>query len=185
LKIPNEQSEASLLSWGYYFENCTVATMTWLIAMEYLCHKWPRICSTSRKHFRFLSSFTTYHWVCNSINTTGATSGAGTVYPSGAPEFTPVCSGVRVTRSLVWCVCFVDRCLYFFFWPLRCLFFFYIRILLPIWYLQTLVNLKKTDKTVAKWKMTKAKQWFTMHYTVNCVRCSDAWANPKESCKHI
>ena len=29
-------------------------------------------------------------------------------------------SGVRVTRSLVICVCFVDRCLYF--WPLCCLF---------------------------------------------------------------
>jgi hypothetical protein len=40
----------------------------------------------------------------------GATSGTGTAYPSGAPEFTPVFSGVRVTRSLVLCVCFVDRC---------------------------------------------------------------------------
>jgi hypothetical protein len=33
--------------------------------------------------------------------------------PSGAPEFTLVFSGVRVTRSLVLCVCFVDRCLSF------------------------------------------------------------------------
>ena len=46
--------------------------------------------------------------------TTSATSGAGTSYPSGAPEFTPVFSGVRVTRSLVLCVCFVDRCLSFY-----------------------------------------------------------------------
>jgi len=30
----------------------------------------------------------TYHRVCNSINTMGATSGAGTVYPCGAHEFT-------------------------------------------------------------------------------------------------
>jgi hypothetical protein len=29
----------------------------------------------------------------------GATSGAGTAYPSKAPEFTPVFSGVRVSRS--------------------------------------------------------------------------------------
>ena len=29
-----------------------------------------------------------------------------------SPEFTP--TGVRVTRSLVWCVCFVDRCLSFY-----------------------------------------------------------------------
>jgi hypothetical protein len=41
------------------------------------------------------------------------TSGAGTVYPSGAPEFTPVFSGVRVTLSLVLCVCFVDLSLSF------------------------------------------------------------------------
>ena len=33
-------------------------------------------------------------------------SGVGTSYPSGAP---PVFSGVRVTRSLVLYVCFVDR----------------------------------------------------------------------------
>jgi hypothetical protein len=36
---------------------------------------------------------------------TGATSGAGTAHPSGAPKFTPVFSGVRV--------CFVDHCLSF------------------------------------------------------------------------
>ena len=59
-----------------------------------------------------------------------ATSGTGTAYPSGAPEFTPVFSGVRVTRSLALCVCFVDRCLSFIFWPLCCLFFFDLRILI-------------------------------------------------------
>jgi hypothetical protein len=57
----------------------------------------------------------------------GATSGAGTAYPSGA---LPVFSGVRVTQSLVLCVCFVDCCLSFFFWPLCCLFFFDIQILI-------------------------------------------------------
>jgi len=31
----------------------------------------------------------TYHWVRNKTNKTGVTSGAGTAYPSGAPEFTP------------------------------------------------------------------------------------------------
>ena len=54
-----------------------------------------------------------YHRVCNKINTTGANSGTGTAYPSGAPEITPGISGVRVTRSLVFCLCFVDRCLSF------------------------------------------------------------------------
>ena len=48
----------------------------------------------------------------------GATSGPGTAYPSGAPAFTLIFSGVHVTRSLVVCVCFVDRCLSF------CAFFF-------------------------------------------------------------
>jgi hypothetical protein len=48
-------------------------------------------------------------------------------------EFTPVFIGARVSRSLDLCVCFVDRCLSFypfFFWPLCCLFFFDIRILI-------------------------------------------------------
>ena len=53
----------------------------------------------------------TYHWFCKQVNTTGATSGAGTAYPSGALEFTPVFNGVRVTQSLVLYVCFVDRVL--------------------------------------------------------------------------
>ena len=48
---------------------------------------------------------------CNYINTTGATSGEGTAYPSrGSP---PVFSVVCVTRYLVLCVYFVDRCLFF------------------------------------------------------------------------
>jgi hypothetical protein len=50
-----------------------------------------RISSTCRKHFPVLSSFMTCHRVCNYINTTGATSGARTAYPT----------------------CFVDRCLSF------------------------------------------------------------------------
>jgi hypothetical protein len=44
----------------------------------YLCHKWPRICSTCRKHFPVLSSFMSYHRVCFYINTTDATSGTRT-----------------------------------------------------------------------------------------------------------
>jgi hypothetical protein len=40
--------------------------------------------------------------------------------------FHPGFIGVRVTRSLIYCVCLVDRCLFFCtfsFWPLHCLFF--------------------------------------------------------------
>ena len=53
----------------------------------------------------------------------------------------PVFSAVSVTRSLVSFFCVVDRCLSFctfFLWALCCL-FFDIRILIPIWYLQTLL----------------------------------------------
>ena len=64
----------------------------------------------SNNDFSVLSTFMTYHRVCN---TKGVTSGAGTANPSGEPDFTPVFSGVGVTRSLVLCVCFVDRCLSF------------------------------------------------------------------------
>ena len=55
----------------------------------------------------------------------------------------PVFSGVCVTQSLVLCVCFVDRCLSFFFWPLCHLFFCDSRILITVWYLQTLLSLQE------------------------------------------
>ena len=59
------------------------------------------------------------------MNTTsGATSGTGAVYHTNAPEFIPgFVSWVRVTRSLVVCVCFVDRFLSFFLSSLCCLSF--------------------------------------------------------------
>ena len=63
---------------------------------------WPRIYFTCRKHFPVISSFMT----------TGVTSGAGTANCLSSP---PGFSGVRVTSSLVLCVCFVDRCLLLFF----------------------------------------------------------------------
>jgi hypothetical protein len=40
-----------------------------------------------RSHFRALFSNVSYYLICIYISTTGATGGAGTVYPSGAPEF--------------------------------------------------------------------------------------------------
>ena len=52
----------------------------------------------------------------------------------------PVLSGVRVTRSLVICVCFVDHCLSFFFCHcVVCLSAIY-GFRLPLWYLQTLLS---------------------------------------------
>ena len=67
-----------------------------------------------------------------SNNTTGTTSEAGTAYTLPRHLIShPAFGRVRVTRSLVLCVCFVDRCLSlcpFFFWPLCCLSFFDLRI---------------------------------------------------------
>jgi hypothetical protein len=55
-----------------------------------MCNMISSIC---RKHLPVLSSFMTYHRICNQIDTTGATSGAGTTYPSRAPEFTLILMG--------------------------------------------------------------------------------------------
>ena len=82
------------------------------------------ICSTCRKHFPAHFPFMTYDRLCNQINTT---CGTGTENPSGAHEFF---SGIRVTRSLVLCECFVDRCLSIFVQPLCCLSFFDLLILI-------------------------------------------------------
>jgi hypothetical protein len=46
------------------------------------------------------------------------------------PSSPPVFSGVHVTQSLVLCLCFVDCCLSFVLWPLCCLFFFDLWILI-------------------------------------------------------
>ena len=57
---------------------------------------------------------------------TSALIGAGIVTLSEHLSSSQVFSGVRVTRALVVCVCFVDSCLSFlsfFFWTLCCLFF--------------------------------------------------------------
>jgi hypothetical protein len=52
---------SSWLSWSHHFENFAVDIMIWLTIMEYLCHKWPRICSTWHEHFQVLSSCMTCH----------------------------------------------------------------------------------------------------------------------------
>jgi hypothetical protein len=47
--------------------------MTWVTVTQYMCYKWPRICSVCRYHNQVLSSFMTYQLVCNKNNTTGVT----------------------------------------------------------------------------------------------------------------
>jgi hypothetical protein len=106
---------SSGLSWSHHFESFTVATMTWLTVIEYryLCHKWPWLCSTCRKRFR---SFP-HSWLITGF-VTRLTRRVPLVEQElfTLPEHLsspPVFSGVRITRSLVLCVFFVDRCLSF------------------------------------------------------------------------
>ena len=53
--------------------------------------------------------------ICTWSKTTDTTIETGTAYPSGASELPSVLNGFRDIRSLVFCVCFVDRCMYFVF----------------------------------------------------------------------
>jgi hypothetical protein len=82
----------------------------------------------------------------------------------------PVFSGVRVTRSLVLCVYFVDRCLSlcpFFFWPLCCLSFFLLAIVLSV-----LFRFTDSDYTFGIFKLflqLPMQSWNAYHETVNPV----------------
>ena len=70
---------------------------------------------------------------CSNSFGSDATSGAGTAYPSGASEFTPS-FWWGSCYSIFSFICMFCRSLfvllYFFFWPLCCLFFFDIRMLI-------------------------------------------------------
>jgi len=46
--------------------------ITWLTVAEYLCHKWPQICSVCRNHNPVFFSFRSANWVCSKITTSGA-----------------------------------------------------------------------------------------------------------------
>jgi hypothetical protein len=103
--------------------------MTCLTLTEYLCYKWPRICSVTRNHNLVLSSFMTYHRVFDKSNAT----------------WSKKCLPFRNTRIRPWffvisCysifsfICMFSKSLFvllcFFFWPLCCLFFFDLRLLI-------------------------------------------------------
>ena len=108
--------------------------------MEYLCHKWPRICYTCRN----ISQFFPNSWLI-----IGFVTRLTRRVPLVEQELlfllehlsSPlVFNKVRVTRSLVLYVCIVDGCLSF------CTFSFghcvvcsssFYGLLLPLWYLQT------------------------------------------------
>jgi hypothetical protein len=126
------KTSSSWLSWSNHFESCTVATMTWLIVAEYLCPKWPQICSTCRQHFPVIS----HSWLITGFVTSLTrrvpvveqellTLRSTWVHPrflmvSCYSIFSFMCMSCRLLFVL----------LYFLSWPLCCLFFFDIRILI-------------------------------------------------------
>jgi hypothetical protein len=99
------------------------------------------MCSTCHTHLPVLSSFMAYHRISNKISMTGVTSGAGTHYPFRGTWVPPPhdFSGVRVTRSLVWCVCFVGRFLSFILLVIVLSVLQFTTSGYPLWYLQTLL----------------------------------------------
>jgi hypothetical protein len=119
--------------------------MTWLTTMEYMCYKWPRyvplVVNTSRS---FRHSWLITRFVIRLTRQVPLVEQERTAYPSGAPEFTLGFSGVRVIRSVVLGVYFVDRCLSF--WSFgHCVVCSSLNygFWLSLWYLQTLLT-KKT-----------------------------------------
>ena len=136
VKIKSLTSFSSSVPWlsgSHNVESFAVATMTFLTVTEHLCHKWPRIYSACRKHFR---SFPHSWWLITAF-VTRVTRRMTLVDQELLilPEHLsspPVFSGIGVTRSLLLCAMFCRSLfvlLSFFFWPLCCL-SFYLRILI-------------------------------------------------------
>jgi hypothetical protein len=134
---------------------------------EYVSQKsviviWPRIFSTCRKHVSVLSSFMTYHRVCNYVSTTDATSSTGTAYPSGAHAFI---TGFKwgSCYSIFNFMCIFCRSLfvllYFIFWSLCWLFFFNLRILIT-----TLVSSNSFSHNLPV-------SWTSRVFHIHCTSC--------------
>ena len=131
----------------YIFPGSAITFFLLVVLNKYIqtttCPETCLTCSVCRNHIPVLCSVMPYQQVCNKSKTMGATCGAGTAYPYGWPEFTPVVSGVRFVRSLVFCVLFCRSLFVLFllaivlsmlwfmasdypfgtFWPLNCLSF--------------------------------------------------------------
>ena len=146
------------LRWRHLFESFTVATITWLTVTEYMCHKWGQICSICRKIFpSFPHSWLTTGFVIRVTRRVTLVDRELLTLPEHMSS-PPVFSRVRVARSLVFCVVFCRSLfvlLSVFFWPLCCLSSYDLRILITIWYLQTLLESNQTSTTT---RISKTRQ---------------------------
>jgi hypothetical protein len=97
-----------------------IDSLSWYLLFVFVYVYW---CSTRFPYQMMFASFN-----CNCV-----TSWAGTTNPSGAPEYTPVFSAVRVAQSLafyaVFCISLFVL-LSFFFWSLYCQSFLDLRLLI-------------------------------------------------------
>ena len=98
------------LNWSHHLESFTVAIMTLLTVMDYMCHKWKQICSICRNNNSFLPSFMTDHQDLTRVT----------------QHMLHVEQDFLGAQSVVICVVF---CM-FFECPVYCLFFFHWRLLI-------------------------------------------------------
>ena len=95
--------------------------------------KWLLFQFLFRKSYTRVTRYVPLVGEAGSAYPSGAPELAGSAYPSGAPEITLGFSGVRVARTFVFCAMFYRSLfvlLSFFFWPLCCLSFFDLRLLI-------------------------------------------------------
>jgi hypothetical protein len=109
----------------YIYLNKTSYTFDNTISVDQECGRFPQsgeglLCITKNDApfyylvFRTISmpclfitlNFMSRHLMITLRSTTGATSGTGTAYPTGAPAFIRIFCGVRVAQALAFCVVF-------------------------------------------------------------------------------
>jgi hypothetical protein len=127
MKLLNQRFIMVKFKWSLRKWRFMVATMTWLTVTEYLCHKWPRKCSVCHNHI------CSHSWLITRFVTRVTRRVPHVLQELLTHKFTPVVSEVHVGQSLVFCVVYCRLSfvlLSSFFWPLCCLFFFDLRLLI-------------------------------------------------------
>lgn len=102
----------------------------------------------------YLSQNMTYHWNFNMYNMMGATSRAGIVYLSGAPDFTPIFSRFLLLNLSYSVQCYVDHCLSFCSPFCHCIFCLSIYVFsLPLSYLKTFLAVISNINSRCYWRL--------------------------------
>ena len=136
--------------------------MTWFTAMEYLCQIWPLVVNTSGScpHSWLITGFVT-----RLTRRVPLVEQELLIFAGHLSSPPPIFSGVRITRSLVLCICFVDRCLSF------CSFSFGHCVVcssstygfwLPLWYLQTLLPSEEHSFSYIMTRTFQCDWWCTL-----------------------